>query len=82
MTKYNNLFKKLIKEKSDLTDKEFDLMFEIMDLESQIEGMRKMHTGKKGYSSHQADTLIFNTQIELDSLIEKLDFDVFNEIAQ
>ena len=82
MINYTKHFKKLIKEKSDLTDKKFDLMFEIMDLESQIEGMRKMHTGKKGYSSHQADTLIFNTQIELDSLIEKLDITSIGKMVQ
>jgi len=66
--KYTNHFKKLIKENTELTGKQFDLIFRIMDLESQISGMKKIKSSKKDYSSHQADTLIFNTQLKLDEL--------------
>ena len=70
--KYSNHFKKIIKEKAEITDKQFDLMFEIMDLESQIAGMKKIRPGRKGFSSHQADTIIFNIQIQLDELTGKV----------
>ena len=67
-----NHFKKLIVENgSKLNPKQIDLMFDIVSLENKIIGMKLLQTGKKGYSSHQADTLIFNEQIKLDELISE-----------
>lgn len=34
--------------------------------------MKLMHTGKKGFSPHRSDTLIFNEQIKLGELIGEL----------
>ncbi len=66
-------FKKLILESgSKLSSKRIDLMFDIVSLENKIIGMKLMQTGKKGYSSHRADTLIFNEQIKLDELFSEL----------
>ena len=66
-------FKKSILESgSKLSPKQIDLMFDIVSLENKILGMKLMHTGKKGFSSHRGDTLIFNEQIKLDELISEM----------
>lgn len=71
--KSSNQFKKTILESgSKLSSKQIDLMIEIVSLESKIIGMKLMLTGKKGFSSHSGDTLIFNEKIKLDELISEL----------
>ena len=66
-------FKKLILASgSKISPNQIDLMFDIVSLENKIIGMKLMQTGKKGYSSHQGDTLIFNEQIALDQLLNEM----------
>jgi hypothetical protein len=66
-------FKKAILESgSKLSPKQIDLMFDIVSLENKIIGMKLMQTGKKGYSSHRGNTIIFNEQIKLDELIGEM----------
>jgi hypothetical protein len=75
MTK--KLKKLLLESGSKLSPKQIDLIFDIVSLENKIIGMKLMQTGKKGYSSHQADTLIFNQQIELDELLNEMGSETF-----
>lgn len=66
-------FKKIILESgSNLSPKQINLMFDIVALENKIVGMKLMRSGKKGFSSHTGDTLIFNEEVNLDELVGEL----------